>query len=52
MAKYKVSVCFGGYYEVEVEASNKKEAEKRVISTMPSFEDITEIDDITAEEIE
>ena len=51
MAKYEVTVCFGGCYEVEVEASNEKEAEERAISTIPSFEDITEIDDITIKEI-
>lgn len=51
MAKYKVSVYFGGSYEVEIEASNEEEAEYYAVSTMPSFEDITEIDDINVKEI-
>lgn len=52
MAKYKVSVRFGGCYEVEVEASNEEEAEERAIYTIPSFEYITEIGDINVKEIE
>lgn len=51
MAKYKVSISFGGCYEVEVEASNEEEAEDRAIYTLPSFENITEIGDINVKEI-
>ena len=51
MAKYKVSVYFGGSYDIEVEASNEEEAEDRAMSTMPSFDDITEIDGVRIKEI-
>lgn len=51
MAKYRVTVYYGGSFSTTVEADSYREAEDKAIEEMPSYCDY-EIDEVEARKIE